>query len=135
MGVPDIETIDLFIGEFEKLGYEPKGEYGILGRRYFRKGKEKRTHHIHVFRSNSHNAVRHLAFRDYLISHPLVAKEYQSIKIQAAEQCNGDNKMYCELKNDFVVYHENLAVQWTESVRQKDTDLPSIDQPDSFREN
>jgi len=110
--VPEIEKIDLYIREFELMGYEAMGEYGIPGRRYFRKGKEKRTHHIHAFASHTHNTFRHLAFRDYLISHPHIAKEYQSVKIRAAEQCDGNSDKYCDLKNDFVVYHENLAVQW-----------------------
>jgi len=112
--VPEIKSIDRFVGEFEILGYQAMGEYGIPERRYYRKGKEKRTHHIHTFAAHTHNVVRHLAFRDYLVSHPHIAKAYQSVKISAAELCDGNSAKYCELKNDFVVYYENLAVRWAE---------------------
>src|SRR5690625_1792156 len=47
--VNDIDTVDHFNKEMEKIGYEPKGEFGIAGRRYFRKGKVERTHHVHFF--------------------------------------------------------------------------------------
>lgn len=38
--VRDITKVDDYNKEFEALGYEPKGEFGIVGRRYFRKGLE-----------------------------------------------------------------------------------------------
>lgn len=47
--VKDISRIDKLNPAFEALGYECMGEFGIPGRRYFRKGGEKRTHQIHVF--------------------------------------------------------------------------------------
>ena len=36
--VRDITKIDAYNKEFEVLGHEPKGEFGIVGRRFFRKG-------------------------------------------------------------------------------------------------
>ena len=112
--VPEIEQIDKHIVSFEALGYEALGEYGIAGRRYFRRGPIIRTHHRHAFRFNSHNAKRHLAFRRYLEFHPDIASEYQAVKYKAAEECAGDSSRYCELKNDFVVYHESKALVWVE---------------------
>jgi hypothetical protein len=35
------------------LGYEPKGENGTTGSRYFPKGKDNRTHHLHIFQVGS----------------------------------------------------------------------------------
>lgn len=60
----------------ESIGYECMGEYGISGRRYFRKldSRGVRTHHLHVFNAGSEQVVRHLAFRDYLIAHPAKAR-------------------------------------------------------------
>lgn len=54
----------------ESLGYEVMGEYGIPGRRYFRKDAQQgiRTHNIHTFEAGSAEVERHLAFRDYMIA-------------------------------------------------------------------
>ncbi len=69
--VKDIALVDSYQKEFETLGYEAMGEFGIAGRRYFRKGLEFRTHHVHVFEeSNLKDIERHLAVRDYLREHP-----------------------------------------------------------------
>ena len=58
------------------LGYHPKGELGVSGRRYFEKGGDQRTHHVHVFQEGSPDIERHLAFRAYLCAHPADAKRY-----------------------------------------------------------
>lgn len=46
--VSDLVSLDGKNSEFEKAGYECMGEFGIRGRRYFRKGEEIRTHQIHA---------------------------------------------------------------------------------------
>ena len=51
--VKELEAVDLHNKEFEALGYECKGEYGILGRRFFMKGGDLRTHHVHIFAEES----------------------------------------------------------------------------------
>lgn len=112
--VEDVRLLDQLSTQFERLGYECKGELGISGRRYFRKGGDQRTHQIHAFNKGSHGATRHLAFRDYLMANSDIAKEYESVKYQAASQCNDDISVYCDLKNDFVSRHEKLAVKWAE---------------------
>src|ERR1700723_1322421 len=47
--VKSLEKVDSCNKAMEKLCYVPMGEYGIVGRRYFRKGAQKRTHNVHVF--------------------------------------------------------------------------------------
>lgn len=47
--VRDITTIDNYNKEMGRLGYIPKGENGIPGRRYFQKGGDNRTHHVHMY--------------------------------------------------------------------------------------
>lgn len=48
--------------DFEALGYEYLGEFGIPGRRYLRKGGDERTHQMHIFASDDVHAIaRHLA--------------------------------------------------------------------------
>ena len=83
--VKDIVAVDLYNGGFGSLGYEGLGEFGIPGRRYFRKGGEHRTHQIHIFEQSNHVDIeRHLAVRDYLRTHPVAANEYGALKSELA---------------------------------------------------
>ena len=68
--VKDILTIDSFNDKMESIGYDIAGEWGIKGRRLFRKGGDNRTHHIHFYQKDHPEIARHLIFRDYLRSHP-----------------------------------------------------------------
>ena len=78
--VKDLSLVDAFDAEFEAEGYECMGEYGIPGRRFYQKGGDERTHHIHLFEESNKNDIdRHLAVRDYLENHPYVAKEYPEL--------------------------------------------------------
>lgn len=107
-----IEQLDGLEHKFESLGYECMGEFGLPGRRYYRKGGAARTHQIHAFARNSHSVFRHLAFRDYLRAHPEVAREYAEVIRYAAQHCGNNISRYCKLKNDFVSKHEALALAW-----------------------
>src|SRR4030095_564220 len=84
--VRDITEVDGQSSAMESLGYEVMGEYGIPGRRYFRKDNKEgiRTHHIHAFEAGSAEAERHLAFRDYMIAHPVDAQRYSELKRKLA---------------------------------------------------
>src|SRR5918993_5992034 len=63
--VREITGVDGRSSAMESLGYEVMGEYGIPGRRFFRKDTRAgiRTHNIHAFEAGSAEAERHLAFR------------------------------------------------------------------------
>ncbi|MBO3444915.1 GrpB family protein [Clostridium sp. CCUG 7971] len=111
--VNNIEKVDKYNHEFENLGYELMGEYGIKGRRFFRKGLENRTHHIHIFEvSDTHNIKRHLAVRDYLRTHPEKAHEYGELKQELANKYPYDIESYCLGKDSFVKELEKNAVAW-----------------------
>lgn len=108
-----IEAVDAFDIEFEALGYEVMGEFGIPGRRYFRKGAETPTYHIHIFqKSDAHNIGRHLAVRDYLRTHQADAAAYASLKLQLAAQFPWDIEAYCDGKDAFVKELEQKALAW-----------------------
>lgn len=47
--VKDIQEVDKAAKAMETLGYEAKGEYGIAFRRYFKKGRNIRSHNVHVY--------------------------------------------------------------------------------------
>ena len=85
-------------------GYEAKGEYGIAGRRYFRKDNRAgiRTHQVHVFVSGSPDVIRHLAFRDYLRAHCQKALQYSKLKVALAKAHPNDIHAYMDGKDALI---------------------------------
>ena len=110
--VRDIEKIDAFAHQMLALGYEPMGEFGLDGRRYFRKGVEKRTHHVHVFQACSPHVTRHLAFQDYLREHTDQATRYGDLKQVLAERYPQNIAAYMDGKDGFIKQLEKVALQW-----------------------
>jgi GrpB-like predicted nucleotidyltransferase (UPF0157 family) len=111
--VKDIREIDQFNDQLHVLGYDVAGEWGIEGRRLFRKGGENRTHHIHVYRYDHPEIKRHLVFRDYLRVHPNEVSRYTSLKEQLADQYD-DTAYYSKAKKAFVSEMEKRALLWYE---------------------
>lgn len=109
--VRDLAKVDALNPRFEALGYECMGEYGIPGRRFYRKGGDNRTHHVHIFAQSSQTEIqRHLAVRGYLMSTPQKVKEYSDLKTYLAQAYSDD----CEGKNEFMKQLETEALQWQE---------------------
>ena len=100
--------------EIGALGYVGMGEHGIAGRRFFRKdiAEGLRTHHIHAFETGSSQIDRHLAFRDYLISHPETALEYSELKQQLAQKYPSDIESYMDGKAEFISEIDKKAARW-----------------------
>lgn len=111
--VEDISQLDSHISDFEALGYEAMGEFGIPGRRYFRKGEENRTHQVHAFQyDNLYDIERHLAVRDYLEAHEKIRREYAVLKTRLAEKFPEDIESYSDGKESFVIRMEKEALKW-----------------------
>lgn len=111
--VRDISLVDAHNKEFEALGYDCRGEFGIPGRRFFAKGGDDRTHHIHIFElSNQTDIQRHLAVRDYLAAHPAKAEEYGFLKKKLAAEFSCDNDGYCDGKEEYMKELEQEALKW-----------------------
>lgn len=111
--VKDINEVDKYNLEFEELGYECMGTFGMANRRYFRKGGEDRTHQIHIFEEgDSMNIIRHLAVRDYLRTHPTIADEYGELKAKLAKEFPNDIDGYGDGKEDFMKVLEEQALLW-----------------------
>lgn len=112
--VASLEALDARSSEMRALGYEVMGEFGIPGRRYFRKDNADgdRTHQIHAFVQGSPHLDRHLAFRDYLRKHPEVAREYSRLKKDLVERCHGDMEAYMDGKDPFIKKTERKALAW-----------------------
>ena len=117
--VTDIQLVDRLKQPFEAIGYEYLGEFGILGRRYLRKGGEERTHQVHIFDlSHPLDIERHLAVRDYLRCHPLEAEAYGALKEELARRYPYDIDGYCDGKDAFVRELEQKALQWSRAQTQ-----------------
>ena len=110
--VEDVVMLDEFGEIFKSLDYECMGEFGIPGRRYYQKGGDKRTHQMHAFERESPNAIRHIAFKEYLKAHEDVSKKYAELKKEVARSCNNDIEKYYDGKAEFVTKYEKLAVKW-----------------------
>ena len=111
--VKDLSAVDAHNGVFEALGYECMGEVGIPGRRFYCKGGDNRTHHIHIYeQSNQTDIQRHLAVKGYLMATPQKAKEYSDLKTYLAEAYTDDNEGYCQGKEEYMKQLEAEALQW-----------------------
>ena len=107
----------------QALGYESMGEFGIRGRRFFRKHDSTgtRTHHLHAFCHQSPDIDRHLAFRDYLIAHPETAQLYSELQRSLVETCNIDVEAYMEAKDSFIKMVEQKAIYWRSKLTERPT--------------
>lgn len=111
--VTNISLVDKHNKEFVAIGYECMGEFGIEGRRYFRKGGDNRTHQIHIFEQSNHKDInRHIAVRDFLRTHPDIALEYGELKMELAYRFSEDIEGYCTGKDAFVKQLEKDALLW-----------------------
>jgi GrpB-like predicted nucleotidyltransferase (UPF0157 family) len=116
--VKDIRKVDDFNRGMIDLGYEPMGEFGIPGRRFFRREVAGiRTHHVHTFQAGDAQIDRHLNFRDYMNSHPQEAKAYSQLKQSLALQFPADIEGYMDGKDAFIKDIDRQAAIWRESQR------------------
>jgi GrpB-like predicted nucleotidyltransferase (UPF0157 family) len=60
-----------------------------------------RTHHIHMVEAHFEHWDR-LLFRDYLIQHPDVARDYAALKMGLSDRHDRDRVAYTNAKSDFV---------------------------------
>jgi GrpB-like predicted nucleotidyltransferase (UPF0157 family) len=112
--VRSLDAVNRNTTEMRALDYEAMGEYGIAGRRYFRKFEVGgiRNHHVHIFEQGSAHVKRHLAFRDYLIAHPGKAQEYSELKAALTEGGKASWEDYMDGKQAFVIAIEAEAMAW-----------------------
>ena len=128
MEVENLEIVIQSIREFEDLGYESKGEYGIPGRQFFTRDTDgERSHHLHVFQTGHPDIERHTVFRDFLRANPKAAREYEELKEELAKRFPKQSGSYTEAKSDFILSMDEVARYWME--HKKDT-LDPKDQGD-----
>ena len=114
--VRDVTELDRKIGAMAAIGYTPRGEYGLPGRRYFRKGSAyARVIHAHAYQIDDPEAERHLAFRDYLRTHPEAVVAYDALKRKLAQRHPHDIVAYMDGKDGLIKQLEAEALVWYRS--------------------
>ena len=59
--------------------------------------------HLHIVKEGREHQWRHIAFRDWLCSHPEDAGKYEQLKIRLAETYRNDRVGYINAKSEFIV--------------------------------
>lgn len=114
--IPEVGSVAALDGlrpEIERAGYEWHGEYGLPGRRYCtREERGARVAHLHCYERGSPEIARHLAFRDYLVAHPAVARAYEVVKMRCRDEHPSDSRAYTEAKGAWIRGVEAEAMRW-----------------------
>jgi GrpB-like predicted nucleotidyltransferase (UPF0157 family) len=90
------------IESLQRAGYVYRGEQGIPGRDFFRRG-DPRSYHLHLTEVGSDFWNDHRAFRDYLRKNSEAAADYAALKLDLARRFPRDREAYIAAKTDFVV--------------------------------
>jgi len=129
--IEDSHMLPPVITVLEGLGYRHEGDLGIPGREAFRRtsaqtplnGHPWPAHNLYVCLAGSLSLKNHLAFRNYLRSHPDKAKAYAELKRRLAAAHPHDIDAYVEGKTAFI----------TGILKEMGFDAPSLD--DITRQN
>lgn len=100
-GHPLEADLSAYITAIERAGYVYRGEQGIPGRHFFRRG-EPRSHHLHLALHDGGFWREHLAFRDALRGDARLREEYAALKLALAERHPFDRESYINGKTWFV---------------------------------
>ena len=102
--IKDYTVFDEVVSALGTIGYRHEGDLGIAGREAFKyDGKDHlRKHHLYVCPEDSPELKRHIAFRDYLRTHPDAVREYSRIKEEGAKLYPYDIERYIEHKSPFI---------------------------------
>ena len=103
--------VPILIGQGYDYFWRPThGDDGIPFYAWFikRDANGNRTHHIHMVEKEFEHWNR-LLFRDYLIEHPYLVKEYQELKLDLAKKFPNDRVSYTNAKTEFIVKMTLLA--------------------------
>jgi GrpB-like predicted nucleotidyltransferase (UPF0157 family) len=109
-GVPEGAPVAPYIAGLVGAGYVHRGEQGIPGREFFRRG-EPRAYHVHLARVGDPFWREHLTFRDHLRAHDDLRDEYARLKHALAARFPYDRPAYIEHKAPFIRHVLELAAR------------------------
>ncbi len=110
--VKSIIEIDQKNDYFQSIGYEVKGEHGIRRRRFFQKGIEQRTHHLHIYEAGDSEIERHRIFVEFMNAHQNKSTAYERLKIELSSKYKDDSINYSRAKSDFIETMDAEAIKW-----------------------
>lgn len=82
------------------------GERLDFNKGYTPDGYADRVFHLHIRRKGDNDEI---FFRDFLRSHPDVAREYERLKLSLWKQYEHDRDGYTDAKSEFVTHYTTLA--------------------------
>jgi len=106
--VAHLGPADLYSQRLGSLGYTFFPVLGNAERLTFGKGSPH-THHLHIVVQGGEAHLRPLAFRNYLRTHPEVARQYEALKRVLAARFQHDRAAYNQAKTDFIRSSEAKA--------------------------
>ena len=118
--LPEVRSLNVLgeqRNELERVGFTWHGEFGLSGRRYCKLDDAvtgQRIAQLHCYQTGSAEIIRHLAFRDYLRSHPDLATEYERVKMECRDRHHEDSHQYGDCKSSWIVEIEKQALLWFE---------------------
>ena len=108
--IKDYSIFPEVVKRLEEIGYHHEGDQGIPTREAFKYDAKQHLlkHHLYVCPEDSPELKRHIAFRDYLKTHPDAVLEYSRIKEEGALLYPYDIDKYIEHKSSFIenIYKE-----------------------------
>lgn len=96
-GLPRGMSIQDCVAALTRAGYEHRGERGVPGRHYFRRG-QPRSYHLHLVEEDGPLWRDYVAFRDYLRAHPEAARQFADLKRVLAARFSRDREAYMNAK-------------------------------------
>lgn len=100
-GYPPGAPVAPYVAALVGAGYLHRGEQGIPGREFFRRG-EPRAYHLHLVAAGGTVWREQLAFRDALRREPALRDAYAALKLELARQFPRDRESYIDGKGAFV---------------------------------
>jgi GrpB-like predicted nucleotidyltransferase (UPF0157 family) len=101
--IPDKSFLPLAVERLTALGYEHKGDLGIVDRDAFRAPQHPIKHHLYVCPQDSLSLKNHLFLRDTLRSFTELRDEYGTLKNHLASKHSDSIDDYIEGKTDFIL--------------------------------
>jgi GrpB-like predicted nucleotidyltransferase (UPF0157 family) len=90
-----------YVAALERAGYEHRGERGVPGRQFFRRG-QPRAYHLHLVEEGGPLWRDYLAFRDYLRAHAEATRRFADLKRVLAARFPRDREGYVNAKSPHV---------------------------------